>query len=742
KTYCLNLLRSFSDFQGEEFKDDNFLIKYLSKPGNLKQALDQFTPAQQIELTKALEEKPVVAGETGEQPDTAIAPAEQGLATQTPVGEAAGTMGLPATRSIPSGRRVIQNIPRVAQPPKPEISIANSSGVITKGPGAEIPDSSKLVVTNKSGIIQETPSGPKLVTANSSGTLKGLGGETPTSKIFLANSSGVVTGVQNMKSPGWLKTSGSNTQIFAKRNLGRLGKGISGAIKTGLESANPFLGRMGNGLVNNLTGIVSPGGMGGAGSRSIFGKFGRFGRGSRGGGLSSASKMSSKGGKAALSFVGGIFVLAFVLGMAGALMPTPNTQIANANPATTVSAAADISSCKFTRAGNPQTIKSSILAGWISNAAATAGIPAQVLASVAMHESQDFTAFNADNNHDAIKTNNYCNPGKKFCEKNGQVLHSINGQDDPCTPDEIANGAKTAQAFGLMQALDIYNPGKDLCKITDSLTVAANKLKADGIAAQPTKDQINTAIKRYYNSCSYDSYSYCDEVWSDYQKCKQAVSPPLSQAPGSIVSQPFTPATGCVAAKNIVPPLDEYDYPRAAVYQGKVWPLTCGPTSGAMVLQSMGINVSIADVTNQWEADGAWSGSAGFYAGAIPGSFNKRYPNNLRAEYKDIKNADQLKNFIQETQNPVMISVYYENNAKGLGLEKVQISGAKGNTPGGISHVNGTGPGHMVVVYQACNDRVYINDPILAEQYSVPVSQFNKAISFSTRGQAIVVYAK
>ena len=28
KAHCLELLRSFPDLQGEEFKDDNFLIKY------------------------------------------------------------------------------------------------------------------------------------------------------------------------------------------------------------------------------------------------------------------------------------------------------------------------------------------------------------------------------------------------------------------------------------------------------------------------------------------------------------------------------------------------------------------------------------------------------------------------------------------------------------------------------------------------------------------------------------------
>lgn len=59
KVYSLSLLRSFPQFQEEKFKDDNFLIRYLANPNNIAQILDQFTPSQQMELTKVLAEKPV-----------------------------------------------------------------------------------------------------------------------------------------------------------------------------------------------------------------------------------------------------------------------------------------------------------------------------------------------------------------------------------------------------------------------------------------------------------------------------------------------------------------------------------------------------------------------------------------------------------------------------------------------------------------------------------------------------------
>lgn len=185
------------------------------------------------------------------------------------------------------------------------------------------------------------------------------------------------------------------------------------------------------------------------------------------------------------------------------------------------SGGADYSVCKFTRAGSSKTIGSSILAGWIRDAATKEGVPPAMLASVAMHENPDFTA-NAKNDHDGIVSDQLCNKSPTFCVLRGSVLHSKaygTGENDPCTPSEIANGAQTAQAVGLMQFLDIYNPNKDLCKISVSLELAAAKLKNSKITDNPTAEEVNEAIKAYHGSCFYGSYNYCSEVYTDYKNC-------------------------------------------------------------------------------------------------------------------------------------------------------------------------------------------------------------------------------
>lgn len=94
----------------------------------------------------------------------------------------------------------------------------------------------------------------------------------------------------------------------------KVGGKITNAAKIGLEKANPFLGRAGNKLINNLSSIVNPGGMGGVGggSRSIFGRFSRFGRGG-GRAVSSAGKTVKKS-RGLLALVG---VLGFMILVGG-----------------------------------------------------------------------------------------------------------------------------------------------------------------------------------------------------------------------------------------------------------------------------------------------------------------------------------------------------------------------------------------------------------------------------------------
>ncbi|MCL4418989.1 hypothetical protein M1146_02680 [Patescibacteria group bacterium] len=174
----------------------------------------------------------------------------------------------------------------------------------------------------------------------------------------------------------------------------------------------------------------------------------------------------------------------------------------------------NISSCRFTRSGTQSPIKSSILTGWITDAANKASIPPAVLSSVAMHENPGFL-MSVDNNDTRISSNQFCNEGSIFCEQSGKKLY-----DGSCSPSDLATGARDARAVGLMQIIDVYHPGENLCSITQSLAIAAEKLKTDGVSSQPTRDDINRAINAYHGSCNYGSYSYCDEVWQDYQNCQ------------------------------------------------------------------------------------------------------------------------------------------------------------------------------------------------------------------------------
>jgi hypothetical protein len=312
------------------------------------------------------------------------------------------------------------------------------------------------------------------------------------------------------------KNFASRAGIFLNRNIIPIARTGLGAFAGGVLTGGNPLGMLG-------------GGIGGA-------TFNAWGRKALNGTINAGVSISNQVSRGGLNLVGpkkriwlllllGIFGISLLTAFTGAGTPGVGTGgnigIGSTAPG---GSGSSIASCRFTRSGTAYDIKSPILEGWIVQAANNAGISPAVMASVAMHESASFVA-NADDNHDAIKTNHYCVKANIFCELRGQVLHSRSGQDDPCTPAEIANGAKNAQAVGLMQHLDIYNPGRDLCSITESLAIAAGKLKIDGVTNQPTQTEINTAIRRYYNGCVYGRYSYCDEVWADVQNCQTSTTP-------------------------------------------------------------------------------------------------------------------------------------------------------------------------------------------------------------------------
>lgn len=223
-----------------------------------------------------------------------------------------------------------------------------------------------------------------------------------------------------------------------------------------------------------------------------------------------------------------IFTFAIVFGAIGG-----EATIGEASPEIgggTISA--NNTSCQLTRLGESKPIKSSTLANLINQAAQKKGVPAIILASLARHESPDFTA-NADDNHDNIKSGNYCHPGQPFCEYQGKNLHS-----GECKPDD-PNGARTGKAMGLMQIVDIYNIDIDTCNIQQNIERGAEIFKSKlGEGSLTNENDVKKAVCRYFGidntTCIYTgTYDYGKEVWNDFQNCQQTSGGLASSTPTS-----------------------------------------------------------------------------------------------------------------------------------------------------------------------------------------------------------------
>ncbi len=255
KSYCLSLLRKFPQFQGDKFKDDNALLKYLSDPNNRKFLLGNFTQAQQVELSKVLAEKPAAAEVAGGQPSGEATSTEQGVSAQTPAGTATGMPGLPSIPSVSSSGQRIYRVPPTPEPPK-----------------------------------AETPQ--------------------PASQRF---------NIRSFKTPNFVKNFSSNTQIFAKNNLGKIAGGFGNMLKrAGRGFGSPLL----NGAYNALGGI-------GTGGLRAFGRISNIPR-PRLGGITNSSLKSSGSKKLLWGLALGIFFFVFVGGIIGGI--TGNTPSGEAAP--------------------------------------------------------------------------------------------------------------------------------------------------------------------------------------------------------------------------------------------------------------------------------------------------------------------------------------------------------------------------------------------------------------------------
>ncbi|GEM_PF-6452133 len=211
-------------------------------------------------------------------------------------------------------------------------------------------------------------------------------------------------------------------------------------------------------------------------------------------------------------------------------------------PATNIEASPEYNSneplanCLFTRAGTSKPIGSNKLISLFQEVSAKSGIPASVLATLAMHESQDFT-INAKDDHDAFSSTG-------ITTNTGCVHFGLRG----------SGGASSTGALGLMQVqppltilpsarADAYSKegvkkgaelaGKtlesltmqDFCDVRTSIYLGAGVIIAKNGGNPPTtSSEVNKSVCGYYGACEYGGYNYGAEAQKDFENCQQLTS--------------------------------------------------------------------------------------------------------------------------------------------------------------------------------------------------------------------------
>lgn len=505
RVHCLGLLRSFPDLQGEKFKDDNLLIKYLSQPSNLNRILGRLRTDQQTQLLRVLEEKPTTVA-TGEQPSTE-ASAGQAIPAQTPVGTAAGAgvPGLPSFSSRSFSPRfpgVIHNVPHAPELSKPEIFVANKSGVVR-----EAGDPSKLVTANKGGVVKEAPPS-KIFIANKSGSVVREHTITP-SQGFNQRSFKMPSSFTNAA-----KNFSSTAQRFTRGNLDGIGRGLGKMVKgagrgiagPGLTSAYKGLGKVGNGGLNafgRLSNLTGP-------------KFGGV----------SKLKGFGTGKKVILAF--SLFGLFFGFSLiAGIINPnsTPSSQAASISTG-------DLSSCQFTRGDISPTAasyQSKLLMTYFTEAETATSVPATVLAAIARVESPSSVNWTDTNLGDN-------------CPESGdgalgimQLVSHFSPRTDAICRDCIALGASYLnKTVDQLTQADYCNPKTSIFLGAGFILKKLSYLGyGDGTKWDPAwtnnKEVTDKMINSFYGclnypSCTSGPHNYGEDVWTSIQSCKPSAA--------------------------------------------------------------------------------------------------------------------------------------------------------------------------------------------------------------------------
>lgn len=218
-----------------------------------------------------------------------------------------------------------------------------------------------------------------------------------------------------------------------------------------------------------------------------------------------------------------------------------------AHAAPIISGSGDINSCSFTRAGVSKPIGSVKLKTIFQEVSAKSGVPASVLASVAVHENSDFP-INAPDSHDAFSDIGFggveCRPHFPTSPTGALGLMQIQppirilprARPDAYSEDGVRKGAQMARRT--LESLTM----QDFCNVRMSVFLGAGVLIAKNGGQPPvTPDQVETAVCGYFGSpCSYQgSFHYGKEARADFLKCRVSSSPTYNPGGGTgIVSCP------------------------------------------------------------------------------------------------------------------------------------------------------------------------------------------------------------
>lgn len=500
-----------------------------TEQGNLQMAkkvletLDKHQDTQlenQLKAVTVSEENTQAIAEA--QAESQQAAVQQAQPVET-AGRPSGIPGLPATPSISSGPRRVYNIPQAPPEPatpQPKIIITNKSGVVAEPP----PPKSELVVANKSGVVKEAPPS-KIYIANKSGTVVGERTITPSPRFNW----------RGFKMPASFtnaaKNFGSATQRFIGTNLGRIGRGLTDIAKgvgrgiagPGLTGAYNLLGKAANGGLNAFERLSNPA-LRGA-SRSF---------------VSSGSK------KMAWGLVGVLIFFVLFSGLIGGLPGTAPT--GEAAPITPIST--DISSCKFTRGDmtpKEASFQSSLLMGYIQEAASKSSIPPAVLAAFIRVESPSSSNM-SDDQIGNYSANCAQSPTGALGIMQIQPPGTTSARGDPASCDDcIDAGAKlVGKTVPTMTRQDYCDPRTNIIVGAGWILKKMSKLGyGDGTkwdtAWTNDRKAIEALVNTYYGCLRYGGatdctgpFNYADDVSTSIQNCQVA----------SIVTVPPPPADG------------------------------------------------------------------------------------------------------------------------------------------------------------------------------------------------------